>query len=252
MHLLIDAGNTRVKWALSASDGLSSAWQAEGNVFHEALPELPGAWRAAAHPIRTVWIANVAGDRLASRLMQTLTEAGIPLTGLHWFVSLPEFAGVRNGYRDPSQLGCDRFAALVGAYHRYPGRNLLVVNAGTATTVDALTAEGQFVGGMILPGLRTMAQSLAVNTAKLPSVSESNLEQLLADNTSQAIISGCLSAQAGAIERAFARHPGESPRCLLSGGAASFIGPQLRVPHDIVPNLVLAGLQVAATTEVLA
>jgi type III pantothenate kinase len=262
MRLLIDAGNTRVKWALTASDATVPAvpgvWQAEGSITHDALARLAAQWQAQALPVNdindisAVWISNVAGDALAKQLTYTLADAGIAPTALHWFTSLPARAGVRNGYREPSQLGCDRFAALIGARHHHPDRDLLVVNAGTATTVDALTADGRFTGGMILPGLGTMARSLAVNTAQLPSVSEVLLEHTLADNTRQAIISGCLSAQAGAIERAFAQHPGSSPLCLMSGGAASFIAPHLQVPHALVSNLVLAGLQVAASTETLA
>lgn len=247
MRLLIDAGNTRVKWALTASDQPVPAWEAEGSVPHDALAGLPNELKS--HAIDAVWISNVAGDVLAKRLTQMLAELGLAAHALHWFASLPACAGVRNGYREPAQLGCDRFAALIGARHQHPDRDLLVVNAGTATTVDALTADGQFTGGMILPGLGTMARSLAVNTAQLPPVSEVHLEQTLADNTRQAIISGCISAQVGAIARAFAQHPGPSPLCLLSGGAASFISPHLTLPHALVPNLVLAGLQVVALME---
>ena len=262
MRLLIDAGNTRVKWALTASDDTVPAapvgpvvWHAEGSVTHETLAGLAAQWQSQAVPvsdISAVWISNVAGDALAKQLTHTLSAAGIAPAAVHWFTSLTAHAGVHNGYREPSQLGCDRFAALIGARHHFPERDLLVVNAGTATTVDALTADGRFIGGMILPGLGTMARSLAVNTAQLPSVSEALLEHALADNTRQAIISGCLSAQAGAIERAFAQHPGSSPLCLMSGGAASFIAPHVQVPHTLVPNLVLAGLQVASSTEALA
>ena len=247
MRLLIDAGNTRVKWALTASDHPSSAWQAEGSLSHDTLAGL--ASELQSHDIRDVWISNVAGDAVASQLTHILADAGLSASALHWFASLPACGGVRNGYRDPAQLGCDRFAALIGARHHHPDRDLLVVNAGTATTVDALTADGRFVGGMILPGLGTMARSLALNTAQLPPVTEVHLEQTLADNTQQAIISGCISAQAGAIARAFSRHPGKSPLCLISGGAASFISPHLELPHQRVTHLVLAGLQVAALLE---
>lgn len=247
MRLLIDAGNTRVKWALTASDQALPVWEAEGSVAHDGLNGLASAWKS--HDIQAVWISNVAGDALASQLTQILADAGLAGSALHWFASLPVCGGVRNGYREPAQLGCDRFAALIGARHHHPDRDLLVVNAGTATTVDALTADGQFIGGMILPGLGTMARSLAVNTAQLPPVSEVHLEQTLADNTRQAIISGCISAQAGAIARAFSQHPGQLPLCLLSGGAASFISPHLELPHQLVTNLVLAGLQAAALLE---
>lgn len=259
MRLLIDAGNTRVKWALTASDDAAPAspmvCQSEGSVTHEALTDLAGHWQALglrATDINMVWISNVAGAALAKQLVQALVDAGIAPEVLHWFASQPACAGVRNGYRDPSQLGCDRFAALIGARHYYPDRDLLVVNAGTATTVDALTADGRFTGGMILPGLGTMARSLAVSTAQLPAVSEIALEHALADNTRQAIISGCMQAQAGAIERAFAQHPGHSPLCLMSGGAASFIAPHLQLPHALVPNLVLAGLHRVSLTEAVA
>ena len=259
MRLLIDAGNTRVKWALTASveapASLVMGWQAEGSVTNDALTGLVGQWRAAglrAADISAVWISNVAGAATAKQLAQALTDAGIEPDALHWFASLPACAGVRNAYRDPSQLGCDRFAALIGARHHHPDRDLLVVNAGTATTVDALKADGCFIGGMILPGLGTMARSLAVNTAQLPAVGEVLLEHALADNTQQAIISGCIQAQAGAIERAFAQHPGQAPLCLMSGGAATFIAPHLQVPHLLVPNLVLAGLHKVALTEAVA
>jgi type III pantothenate kinase len=259
MRLLIDAGNTRVKWALTASDDVLPAsgmvWQSEGSVTHDALAGLAAQWQAdgtRANNIGAVWISNVAGPALAKQLAQTLADAGIAPDALHWFASLPACAGVRNGYREPSQLGCDRFAALIGARHHYPDHDLLVVNAGTATTVDALTADGRFTGGMILPGLGTMARSLAVNTAQLPAVSELVLGHALADNTRQAIISGCIQAQAGAIERAFAQHAGPAPLCLMSGGAASFIAPHLQVPHVLVPNLVLTGLYIVALTEVVA
>lgn len=247
MRLLIDAGNTRVKWALTASDHSVPVWEAEGSVTHDALTGF--ASELKSHDIHAVWISNVAGDALARQLTQILVGAGLPSSALHWFASLPACAGVRNGYREPAQLGCDRFAALIGARHHHPDRDLLVVNAGTATTVDALTADGRFIGGMILPGLGTMARSLAVNTAQLPPVSEVHLEQTLADNTRQAIISGCISAQTGAIARAFSQHPGQSPLCLISGGAASFISPHLELPHQLVTNLVLTGLQVAALLE---
>lgn len=259
MRLLIDAGNTRVKWALTASDDVvpvpNMVWQSEGSVTHDALAGLSVQWQAdgtRANDIGVVWISNVAGPALAKQLAQTLADAGIAPDALHWFASLPACAGVRNGYREPSQLGCDRFAALIGARHHYPDHDLLVVNAGTATTVDALTADGRFTGGMILPGLGTMARSLAVNTAQLPAVSELVLEHALADNTRQAIISGCIQAQAGAIERAFAQHSGPAPLCLMSGGAASLIAPHLQVPHALVPNLVLTGLYIVALTEVVA
>jgi type III pantothenate kinase len=130
----------------------------------------------------------------------------------------------------------------------FPGEALVVATCGTATTVDALTADGRFLGGMILPGLRLMAGALARNTAQLPHVAEDAIvPAIFADNTDDAIASGCMAAQAGAIERAVAAHGKHgAARCILSGGAAHLIAPHLSIPHSKVDNLVLVGLQVVA------
>jgi type III pantothenate kinase len=161
---------------------------------------------------------------------------------------VPQQAGVRNGYRNPFQLGCDRFAAAIGARALEPGKALVVATCGTATTIDALSADGVFLGGMILPGLGLMASSLARNTAQLPHIAAGvAVPAGFADNTDDAILSGCLSAQAGAIERAVGLLG--AGLCILSGGAASFIAPALSAPHRMVDNIVLVGLHAAATSK---
>jgi type III pantothenate kinase len=111
--------------------------------------------------------------------------------------------------------------------------------AGTATTVDTLAGDGRFLGGLILPGLDLMRRALARDTAALPLAA--GKYSAYPRCTDDAIISGCIEAQAGAIERACARlDPGAL--CLLSGGAASTIGEHLKVPHRLIANLVLEGL----------
>ncbi len=245
MLLLIDAGNTRVKWALADDDSEAGDWLASGALSHAELPQLAAHWHASL-PTR-VLISNVAGADIGAQLETTLAHAAVPRTVLQWFRSEPACAGVINGYRDPAQLGCDRFASLIAAHHRYPSESLLVVTAGTATTVDALDASGRFIGGMILPGLGTMARSLAVNTAQLPAVDDATLDHLFADNTRDAIISGCIHAQVGAIAHAQSQLPGS--RCVLSGGAAAYIAPHLPLPIERIDNLVLLGLHVALLAE---
>jgi type III pantothenate kinase len=244
MILLIDAGNTRVKWALVAADAPLAAWLATGAVLHAELEQLPAIWQRAlaSRTVSRALLANVAGAALRERL-ERLLPAG--LAEVTWFASLPELAGVRNGYRNPAQLGCDRFAAAIGAHALAPGRDVIVATCGTATTIDAVTADGAFLGGMILPGLGLMASSLARNTAQLPQIAQDGkLPVGFADNTDDAILSGCLAAQSGAIEHAFARH--HAVECIISGGAAPYIAPMLKVPHRIVENIVLIGLHAAA------
>lgn len=246
MLLLIDAGNTRVKWALVPDTARQrqdlGRWSAFGMVEHARLHELADAWREQA--IARVLISNVAGSVMRDALQQSLL--GLQPVLLEWFASAPQLAGVRNKYRNPQQLGCDRFASAIGAHALYPDEALVVATCGTATTVDAITPDGVFLGGMILPGLGLMASSLARNTAQLPQVAETlSVSEPFADYTDAAIASGCLAAQAGAIERAVAahaRHGATGVRCILSGGAAALIAPHLNVPYERIDNLVLIGL----------
>ena len=234
MLLLIDAGNTRIKWALAEAGSQPGQWIASGAVTHAELNHLPASWQERR--ITRAIVANVAGSKLRDQL-----QLMIPAQAIDWFVSRAELDGMRNAYRKPAQLGCDRFAAALGARALEPGKRLIVATCGTATTIDALCADSVFLGGMILPGLGLMAASLARNTAQLPQVSAAAaLPSGFADNTDDAILSGCLAAQAGAIERACALHG--AALCVLSGGAAPFIAPQLKVPYRLVDNIVLIGL----------
>lgn len=252
MLLLIDAGNTRVKWAIVPGDEQNpdtlDRWTDSGRVEHAEVRSLSDAWRD--HNIRHVLISNVAGQAMRETLEQVLLGAfGMHPVPVEWFASVPALAGIRNNYRNPGQLGCDRFASAIGAHALFPGVPLVVATCGTATTVDAITADGVFLGGMILPGLGLMATSLARNTAQLPQVAEHlDISEPFADHTDAAIVSGCLAAQTGAIERAVAAHArhGGAVQFILSGGAAELIAPHLAVPHMQIDNLVLIGLHKAA------
>ncbi len=240
MLLLIDAGNTRIKWALAHANAKPGQWVDSGAATHAELEQLPSRWMVHAAVTRAI-VANVAGAVIRTRLAGLLFNVKVS-----WFASLPELGGMKNSYRNPYQLGCDRFAAAFGARALVPGQRLVVATCGTATTIDAIDDDGNFAGGMILPGLGLMASSLARNTAALPQVVPGALPPLFADNTDDAIVSGCLSAQAGAITRACERYQGAL--CILSGGAASLIAPALSTNYRIVDNIVLTGLHAAAAT----
>jgi type III pantothenate kinase len=245
MLLLIDAGNTRVKWALVDEGAPPGVWRASGALLHAELDTLTTVLQQ--HQPQRAWLSNVAGAALRIRLESLLITGGLAQQAQRWFRSSAQQAGVINGYRDPSQLGCDRFASMMGARALFPGQALIVVTAGTATTIDALDATGHFLGGMILPGLATMAQSLALNTAQLPQVEARWLDACFADNTPDAIASGCIQAQVGAILRARQQLPAAG--CVLSGGAAEYLLPLVPPPVEQVEHLVLRGLQVAALSE---
>ena len=240
--LLVDAGNTRVKWALARDGAVPGAWIADGALDHAELESLQDAWRG--HAVTRAIVANVAGALLRERLGALLPRLW-PTLQIEWFGAQAELAGLRNRYRNPTQLGADRFAAALGARTLHPGKALVVATCGTATTVDAVSPEGEFLGGMILPGLGMMLQSLARGTAQLPETNAgAALPPSFADNTLDAIRAGCVAAQAGAIERACAALPAEL--CIVSGGAAPHVAPALSVPHRMLHNVVLVGLHAAA------
>jgi type III pantothenate kinase len=232
--LAIDAGNTRVKWGLH--DG--TRWTEQGAIATPLAGELATQWSRFATP-ETVIVSNVAGDALAGVLTGVLAQIGaMP----RWIASVRAQCGVTNGYDDPAQLGCDRWAALIGARRICAGA-CVVVTAGTALTVDALTAKGAFIGGLIVPGMDLMLRSLAAHTAGL-AVARGNYSPF-PRNTADAMVSGALDALCGAVERVAWRmaEEGEAAQfCVLSGGFAPELASRLNVPLKLVDNLVLEGL----------
>jgi type III pantothenate kinase len=249
MILVIDSGNTRLKWALAASaDAVPvSDWVAAGAVSQGALEALRVEWRGLPAP-RVVVMANVAGASVAREikaLLPVMDPAGTAL--LKVFVSGPTQASVRNAYAQPSQLGADRWAAVLGAWQRLRAA-ALVVSAGTATTVDTIVPDtdrsgGVFKGGMIVPGLAMMRRALGEGTAGLGL--QHGTVSLWPQATADAIETGCIEAQVGAIERA--RHRlGAGVPVMLTGGAADALAPFIAAPLIMAPQLVLEGLLVAA------
>ena len=235
--LAIDAGNTRVKWGLHDGAG----WRKRGQVENGRAATLKRVF-AALPPLRAVIVSNVAGPRIRDLISRSLPEAPAP----RWIRSLASQCGVRNSYEKPAQLGCDRWAALIGASHLHRGA-AVVANAGTALTVDALTADRVFVGGIIVPGVELMRAALARDTAGLKR--RPGTFSFFPDNTGDAIMSGAVNAMCGAVEqvaRNLETGGGQPPICILSGGAAGLIASQLNLEVKVVDNLVLEGLAVMA------
>lgn len=232
MIVCIDCGNSRLKWGIH--DGLS--WVAQGVLAHAELDQLGLLCASWPQPQR-VMLANVAGPALGDAIVRALAPWSAVL---HVVESAVAGGGVTNLYKNPRQLGVDRWCALVGA--RSLGQApRLVVMAGTATTIDSLDGDGNFTGGLILPGLELMLRALAKGTAGLPFATGQHTA--LPRSTDDAIVSGCLEAQLGAIERAFARLPQDTACCLLSGGHAEALGHHLVIPHVLAHNLPLEGLR---------
>lgn len=241
--LLIDVGNTFLKWGLflPSVDGTARENRVEsGHALLEEITALPVQFAKLPSPAKIV-ISNVAGSRVRAstiRMLEVWPDARAP----YWLVPQETQCGVTNRYRNPGQLGSDRWGALLGARHLLGAHAAMVVMCGTATTIDFLTADGVFKGGMIIPGLGLMLRSLHEGTAALPD--QDGEFAPYPTQTVDAIASGCQHAQAGTIERLFAIEARQTPDvvCVLSGGAAGAVAPRLSIPFQQHENLVLEGL----------
>jgi len=237
--LAVDAGNSRIKWGVWEDE-----WSSQGAIATGHVHTLEAAWSGLL-PAYAVYASSVAGPQVRSWLDEWARTRGIEV---HWLASRHQQCGVRNAYREPGQLGTDRWASLIAAWHLVRGA-ALVVNAGTAVTIDALDSAGVFRGGVILPGLALMASALVSGTAGLPA--SPGAFAVFPDNTADAIASGALLAVCGAIERMSNAllDNGATPQIVLSGGAAPPIAARLGAPVLNVPYLVLEGLRIVADAE---
>jgi type III pantothenate kinase len=200
-------------------------------------------WAVLPRPTRVVGV-NVAGEATRVRIEAQMTRWRLQP---EWQHASEQACGVRNGYNRPSQLGADRWAALIAARRRATRDDLfpspsVVVNAGTAVTIDAMDADGMFRGGLICAGLNLMLQALAHNTAAMK-IAPGDF-QPFPRSTADALYTGAVLAIAGAVEQMRQRlHPGlPPPRCYVSGDAAPEILPRLVEPVEYVEHLVLEGV----------
>jgi type III pantothenate kinase len=232
--LLIDVGNSRIKWAMIEG----GVWLQQNVLENKHASALSVAFAELPSPDK-IFISNVAGENMAQLLIAACAAWHCPV---EFIAANAMQCGVRNLYEFPAQLGSDRWAALIAAWQQERAA-CLVVNCGTATTVDALSAEGEFLGGLILPGVAMMHSSLTTGAAQL--TLEAGVWREFPRNTADAIFSGTIQATVGAIRMQFetlAAHG--SVRCLLSGGAADNVQMHLKLPVIRVDNLVLRGLQI--------
>ena len=244
-RLLIDFGNSRLKWALSNPP----EWRTGAILYRDrALAPLLETAFESFSGVREVWVSSVATPEMREMLATWCAERwSVPP---RFIAAAAQSLGVHNGYRDPAQLGADRWAALVGA-RAISQAPLCIIDCGTAITIDGLSAVGEFVGGVILPGLVLQRGALAQGTAALGAPAGAALS-CQARSTAEAIGAGTLIGIAGAIERIVAEHHeilGEPMLALLTGGDAAVFAPHLRFSFTEVPDLVLRGLERIATCQ---
>ena len=242
--LLVDVGNSRIKWAFSQAGKLSARCSAE---HHGVVPaEASQAWLAGEPPARVI-AANVAGNAYAQLLDDWVQR--------QWSLEVdyvevdPDYSDIAVAYPDPKKFGVDRWLALIAA-RGLSSDDVAVVDAGTAVTVDILSAQGQHQGGIIMPGLSLMQQSLQQKTSAIQQEfnSQANASYaLLGRDTASGIACGSLYAVAGAIEHLLARlesQTGGRVSVIISGGDAAAVQAELRIESQHVPDLVLQGIQI--------
>ncbi|WP_043752654.1 type III pantothenate kinase [Imhoffiella purpurea] len=238
MMLLLDIGNTNLRWALARSE---DAFEVEVARHSGAVPlDVLARWEVLDPPSRLI-VGNVGGAAVGESVRR--------VAHAYWGLE-PEFVSVRAAWRDlriayadPSRLGVDRWLALIEAHASVDGA-VLIVDAGTAVTYDLILGDGRHLGGSILPGIEMMRSSLLAGT-QIPRIESEPSGRSWATDTGSAIAAGSVQAVAALADRLFehlAHEAGAEPSMLLSGGDADRIASAIQAPCEMVPDLVLRGL----------
>jgi type III pantothenate kinase len=242
--LLLDIGNSRLKWGVLEDDAIRRTGHIPQHMIREK--GLSVLTTKLPRRIDTVLASNVAGTSFATRLSGVI---GMHCNvDVHFARTASNACGVTNSYRQPRRLGVDRWVAMIGAWTEMQAA-CLIVDAGTALTIDVLDDDGQHLGGQILPGVSLMAETLASRTSDLPNIqrraaSQGRGMEMFATTTAGAVGHGASNAVLGAIERSLAvlRENDIEPTIVLTGGDASRILKSLGEEPIHRPHLVLQGL----------
>ena len=235
MNLLIDMGNTRLKWAVARAGQITAGSPLVNNRINR--DELVGLWENIYRPKQLV-VSCVSANQLLE-LVQSVALDLWPDVDIILVKSQAQAFGVINAYRQPEKLGVDRWLTLIAVWQQYQ-RPACIVDCGTAITIDLIDADGRHQGGLISPCLTLMKKSLGQGTEALP-FSRTKHVFALANYTEAAIYSGTLTAAIGLIEHVLAKQP-ENTQLILTGGDADLIAGQLDIVSIVDPDLVLRGL----------
>ncbi len=243
MKLLIEIGNTSLKWALLQGDSPGPMTAAR---HFGALPiDVLASWEPL-QGIDQVLLASVGPEAVVDAVTAAIAAYWqCPLTRI---TTAAEAQGVKIAYAEPDRLGVDRFLALIGA-HWIAQTATLIIDAGTAITFDALLNNGRHRGGQILPGINLLRESLLRGTRLPPHQTQPDQRQVLQDpwatDTGPAIVAASLQAPAALAEHLrdnLHQETGIPPRLILTGGDAEQLAPLLSEPLQLQPDLVLMGL----------
>ncbi len=241
MNLLVDLGNSRIKWHDGVPENTSHAEKYRGGTLGGKLNKLWGKLKTPSG----IWVCNVAGDKVGETLAHwTLENWGLQP---HFARTQVQALGVRNAYAQPTQLGVDRWVAMIAAHKLYRGA-VCVVDCGTAMTLDVVAQDGEHLGGIIAPGISLMRDSLLRRTKGIVPTQGASAS-LLARSTADAVAAGTLYAGVATIDRVVtdvANELGGKLICVITGGDAATIAPLLSIHTQHDTDLVLKGLTLLA------
>lgn len=241
-QLLLDIGNTRIKWVLIEGENMLAG----GQWFHDAEYGLSLIQIDPNDVPGQIIVSNVAGSEIRQQVIDWAHKTySLPV---HFVVASSEDYDVKNAYETPDDLGSDRWLSLIACHSLYQA-DTCVVDAGSAITIDLLTAAGKHLGGYILPGFTSLKQALHRDTSLIqhsPDLSRSaNLQP--GKSTSECIDNGSLVAICSTIEgvvQNFEKQTGEKIQCIVTGGDGTRLSDKLHLPHLLEPALVLKGMAI--------
>jgi type III pantothenate kinase len=234
-YLLLDCGNSRIKWRLQSGASILD----QGTLEQAALASARTDGLAAlAGNSAGVLVASVAGDAVNARLRTALDAAGVSA----WFAtSRATLDGLVNSYREPERLGVDRWLAMLALWAETRDR-FAIVDAGSALTIDLVTADGRHAGGYILPGLSLMQRSLQADTEQVRFDEQLSPALTPGTSTAEAVVHGAALALVGAVEQVIDPSGLRPEQIFLCGGDAPTLAPLLSRPPQRRDELVLDGL----------
>ncbi len=244
MKLLVDIGNSRIKWALSQD------WELKefGDCDYRQASSWPALFEGLARP-QAVYLASVATEAINRKFQnEVYARWGIETTILQ---SEKSCCGVHSGYDDAAQMGVDRWAALVAAHHQFDTA-MVIVDCGSALTIDVLATDGSHRGGYILPGIKMQHRALQRGAAGIALEGMENNINGWGTNTASCISLGVIEAMAALIERTtkrFAEELHAKVDVVITGGDAAQLIPSLNVPTVYREHLVLEGIAILATAQ---
>ena len=244
MQLLVDLGNSRLKWAQSAPNDWNTGIAVHVGQRMESV--LDAAWGKLIRPEKILMSSVAASDARAALLAWCQRHWALAPVVIH---AQAEQLGVRHCYADPETFGADRWAALI-AVRGLTRENACVVDCGTAVTVDALSAGGDFRGGAIFPGLQLLRASLLHGTGGIYAA-DGESDSAFGCSTPDAVAAGTLQGLIGAVARLLEeqmRALGAGTQVFVTGGDALLLLPRLKIPAKEIPDLVLQGIARIADT----